>query len=166
MKNETTKLRSQFTIIDILLLMAGLSFAFAVVVPRAAPPSLAVAVLAAMALAGSTISHPIWRFCVTTRFTVCVVNHAGYLLLMLGFVATTNMTLKEEGPILVAGPMSLLGRAGPRYEVASIAFITCCIILLMSAHTFRRNLIGVMLTSLGTAMWYLAGMYGVLARGP
>ena len=81
MQSDEPKRRSQFQILDILLLMAGLSFALGVLVPAGGPRlndrAMMVAVVAAMTLAGSAISYPVWRFCLTTRFTVCLVNHAG-----------------------------------------------------------------------------------------
>jgi hypothetical protein len=132
------------------------------------------AVVAAMTLAGSAISHPIWRFGLTTRFTVCLVNHAGYLLIAFFFIATVNSRLLQEIPAFIAGPISLHGKFGrPPHLVSRFwdqlfltGVITAGMILLMSMHTFRRHWIGVILTSLGTALWYLAGFYGVLARGP
>jgi hypothetical protein len=133
-----------------------------------------VAVVAVMALAGSAISYPIWRFGLTTRITVCLVNHAGYLLIALFFIVVVNSRLLQEIPAFIAGPISHYGSLGrPPHLVSRFwdqlfltGVITAGMILLMSAHTFRRNWIGVILTSLGTALWYLAGFYGVLARGP
>lgn len=131
------------------------------------------AVAAAMTLVGTAIGYPLWRFWLRGRFTVCAANHAGYLILMLIIVAI-NPKLTREIAYFMTGPLSFFG--GLRYmspddirfwtRLAILAMVTCCLVLLMSAHTFRRNLIGASLTALGTAMWYLAGLYAILARGP
>jgi acyl-CoA synthetase (AMP-forming)/AMP-acid ligase II len=90
------------------------------------------------------------------RLTVCVTIHAGYLLLALIVVAAENPRLLREIPVFLAGPLSLVGYLGSWHpwvselggQVLIIAFLTGCFVLLMSAHPFRPNLIGVTLTSL------------------
>lgn len=125
------------------------------------------AFVAGMTATGSAISYPIWRFWLRTRLTVCLANHVGYLLVMMVFIMAVNTKLIRDALIFAAGPLSFWGRgANPILNLFMVGVFTVCLLLLMSAHTFRRNLIGVILTSLGAAMWYFAGFYGVLARGP
>jgi hypothetical protein len=82
MINDQQKRGLQFRILDVLLFIGGLTFALAILVPAGEPrpqdQAMMLAVVAAMTLAGSAIGYPLWRFGMTTRFTVCLVNHAGF----------------------------------------------------------------------------------------
>ena len=73
--------------------------------------------------------------------------------------------------ILGFGPLSFLGHNYPQVsdrwdDVFVIGVLALPMMILMSAHIMRPNLIGVILTSLGTALWYLAGFAAGLARIP
>jgi hypothetical protein len=179
METETPKRSSQFRILDLFLLASACAFACAVLVPAAArEPNgkiIAVGAAAVMTLVGSAVSYPVWRFLMRRRFTVLAVNHVGYFLLLLVLAIVWDDEVLRLIPILVGGPLSFFGytswllNAFPfvsRSWVAIfiIVFLALPMVLLMCAHVARPNLIGVVLTSLGTALWYLAAFGAGLAR--
>ena len=181
METETLQRSSQFRIVDFLLLTAGCAYALAVLVPVAARQPyhafVLIAITTGLTLAGSLISYPIWRFLLQNRLTVLVVNHLGYLLPW----AVLGIVWDDEAfriiPALLKGPFSYFGRTlsvggtFPRVDqsmvgILIIAFLAAPMVLLMCAHPLRPNLIGVILTSLGIALWYVTAFVALLAQMP
>jgi len=170
---------SQFRILDFLLLTAGCAYALAILIPAAdREPNgkvVAVAITVAMALTGSAISYPIWRYLLRRRFTVLAVNHLGYFLALVVLGIVWDDELFEAVPILAGGPLSFFGYTYPLVQafpfvgkswdgIFIIGFLTAPTVFLMCAHSMRQNLIDVILTSLGTALWYIFGFGAGLAR--
>lgn len=181
MAAEKSQRSSQFRIIDSLLLTAGCAYTLAVLVPAAAREPdggvIGIAIVTGMTLVGSAISYPIWRFLLRRRITVLAVNYLGYYLALVGLGIVAEGKVLSIVPVIAKGPLSFFGYDYPLRQsypfvrdlpesVVIIGFLALPIFVLMCAHVFRRNLIGVILTSLGTALWYLAGFGAAMARMP
>jgi hypothetical protein len=170
-ETEEPRRSSQFGILDFLLLTAGCAYALAVLIP-AAPRDpvarlIAIAVATGMTLLGSVISYPIWRFLLRKRFTVFAVNHLGYLLVVVVLGLIWDDEIFRIAGTLVCGPLLYINFANALWAGPFIiSFLALPMIVLMGAHTFRPNLLGVMLTSLGCALWYLSACGALLTRMP
>ena len=178
MENENLRQSTHFRILDVLLLTAGVSYSLAVLVPTASrEPNgaiIAIAIVFGLTLAGVAITYPLWLL-LPTRFTVTAANYLGYPLFVVVLGVVWDAEILGAIPLLAAGPLSFIGYSYPLLEsfpyltsawdeIFIIGFLAVPMLAMMFTHAFRQNLIGVILSSLGAAVWYLAGFAAGLAR--
>lgn len=171
MEAENKKRTSQFGVRDVLLLTTGCAYALAILIPAASREpngaAIIIAIVSGMTMLGSAISYPIHRFWLRKRLTVLAVNHLAYFLALIISASLWDAEILRAAPILAGGPLSFLGVTHQwSARILVIVGLALPIIALMSAHTFRANLVGVVLTSLGVALWYLSAFGAGIARMP